>query len=234
MAPVKRVGILAAAFGIGAGIMAAVLAWKGGEKEPAKAAEPPERKTTVPEEPRRVHRRTGDAAALVEEARRELAKGEVVEADELLARAGGLDGELDLVPLVRGQVAMARSDFAAALRHFDAALKLQESIEARAGRADALFQLGRFAGAVEDATKADALFTRAAAHAALGHDELALADYAAWTERHPGDAAAWVNRGNHEMRMKLRGRAIASWERAIEVDPSMKARVGALIEAARE
>jgi tetratricopeptide (TPR) repeat protein len=177
------------------------------------------------------------APAAEDEARR--AKGMIEKADfegaeKALLVAEKLDPSSAVVPLLRGDLAMARGNASAALRWYDEALGRGESREARRGKAEALFALGRHAGAVEEATRAGALFVRAAAHAALGENEKALRDYAAHLEANPRDAKAWVNRGNLELRMKMPERACASWRRAIQADPSVRGAVEPLIREVEE
>ncbi len=173
-----------------------------------------------------------DARDLAMQADAKLREGQIADAEALLDRAERADAALDLVPLTRGRIAMTRRDYALGRRMFESALKLKESEEAHGDLADALFHTKEYAGAVEEATKGKRLFTRAAAYAALERNEEALRDYAAYTAEHPDDAGGWLNRGNHEMRMGLKERAIASWRKAIERDASLKDELEELIRKA--
>lgn len=155
-----------------------------------------------------------------------------VGARSLLDMAASFDAELPLAAEVRGHLAMAQAAHREAARWYSKALERSESRDARAGLAKARFHLGEFAGAVEDATKAGDLFTRAMAYASLDRLDLALRDWETHTTAHSADAQGWVNRGNVEARLRLTARAAASWRKAISADPSLKERLAPLVKEA--
>ncbi len=240
----KQAGAVAMAFAAGVAIVVIVFPRKPpGREEPgnrpsaapnggAPRVSPGDPKPESPG-PKDRTREPDEARRLAESALEELRKGRVADVEALLAEAERLDPQNARVELVRGRLAMVRGDHAPAKRHFEASLKLEETDEAHADLADALFMTGEYAGAVEHATIAKRWFTRAAAYAKLGRDDQALRDYVAFTQENPMDAAGWKNRGNHEMRMGLKAHAAASWEKAAALDASLKAELQPLIEAAR-
>lgn len=234
--------MIGGAFLVGAAI--AVALWPPAPVPPDPPPPPPAK---APAEEARERLDAGDLAGAEKAAQRDpqsadaraslaivrIRQGRTAEAKALLDEAEKLDPGLDRIAIGRGHVAMEAGDFLRALRFYDEALARRESEEARAARAEALFHNGEYAGAIEEATRAGALFTRAAAYAALGKDEAALRDYADYTAAHPDDAQGWVNRGNVEMRLGIAARAAQSWERAIAADPSLRERLEPLIRRAR-
>jgi len=116
---------------------------------------------------------------------------DVKQAQDCLARAAKVDPDLFEIPLFQGHLDMLLGDRSAAWRSYTEALKRRPGdAKALAGRAAARFELGEHAGAVEDATAAiaqepDALFTRAAAYAELGHRGLATGGEARPQARRP-------------------------------------------------
>jgi tetratricopeptide (TPR) repeat protein len=238
----KQAGAVAIAFAAGVAIVVMMFPRAPQHREvPGSQPPKPEDPKAEPRKPEDATRevpkgeppRPDEARRLAESALEELRKGRAADVEALLAEAERLDPRNARVELVRGRLAMVRGEHAAARRHFEASLKLEESDEAHGDLADALFMTGEYAGAVEHATVAKRLFTRAAAYAKLGRDDQALRDYVAFTQENPADAAGWKNRGNHEMRMGLKAHAASSWEKAVARDASLKAELQPLIEAAR-
>jgi tetratricopeptide (TPR) repeat protein len=236
---VKRTGAVAVAIAFAAGVGIVLLVFpRAPRNQPPQRPEEPKAEPRTPgdakrEVPKDEPPRPDEARRLAESALEALRKGRAADVETLLAEAERLDPRNARVELVRGRLAMVRGEHAAARRHFEASLKLEESDDAHADLADALFMTGEYAGAVEHATAAKRLFTRAAAYAKLGLDDPALRDYVAFTQENPADAAGWKNRGNHEFRMGLKAHAASSWEKAVALDASLQSELRPLIEAAR-
>ncbi|MBI3725152.1 tetratricopeptide repeat protein [bacterium] len=220
----RRAALVAGALGLGAGALAAGLAFMQESKDasprpvpaPASADGAP-----VSDADRALAQRLAESAVVSQRA------GRLDEALDLASRAIALDPGRARIWSVRASIDLDRSRYDSALADATRAIELDPKLAPAWGnRSAARNQRGDHVGALADATRAIELdpgmapgwVNRGSAAFDLGKQEEAISDFTRAIELQPRLARAWYNRGRARHYSGALDEAVADFDRAIELD----------------
>ncbi|XPV76094.1 MAG: tetratricopeptide repeat protein [Desulfovibrio sp.] len=130
-----------------------------------------------------------------------------------------------------GSISQKSGKFDEAIAYYDKTVKLAPKfLPGHICRGQCLLAMGRFEQALHDFNRAvkltdtpssDALYNRAYCYAMMGQHKQAIDAYTRCIKEDPNDARAWYGRGYSHSETKRPMKAIADYNKAIELEPAM-------------
>ncbi len=170
-----------------------------------------------------------DVPALVDDARTDIARGEVLRGIDALDRAIRLDPESAEAHWLRGAAWLFLTAYDQALADIARADQIDaQQYETLMARGVAWHRNQRYDQAIADYTKAIRIYprhysgflNRGAAWVAAGNDERAIADFDKAIRLNPDDAESYSRRADAWHRLEDYEKALADYDQALRIDPN--------------